>query len=161
MPRINLPPLTRLLLVALLSLSALNAGLRTRKWTQSLDATPSPTAPTNYLSRPEWAIPYLVLIPTTSIRFPWTVLTGALVENNVVALAISGSVLWFGGRYLERAWGSTEFGKFVLFVTMIPNLFTFFLYGLWHGITVPPPLWEPPVSQAWPCTLTDPAVRRL
>ncbi|KAK4548069.1 hypothetical protein LTR36_010789 [Oleoguttula mirabilis] len=142
-PRITLPPLTRALLLTLLALSALNAVLRTRKWTASLPSTPtSPNSlaatAANYLSSPSYAIPYLALIPTQSIRYPWTFLTAALVENNVVSLAVSGSVIWFGGRYLERAWGSTEFGKFVLFVTMIPNLLSFGVYAFWHGVAGTP-----------------------
>lgn len=139
MPRINLPPLTRGLLLVVVSLSALNAVLRTNKWRYSLESTPSPVAATNYFSSPEWAIPFLVLIPTKSIRSPWTVLTGALVENNLVSMAVSASVVYFGGRYLERAWGSREFGKFVLFVTMIPNVVTFLLYAIWHGVTAHTP----------------------
>lgn len=134
MPRINLPPLTRALLLVIVSLSALNAVLRTNKWRSSLDANPSAGTVGNYLSSPRWAIPYLVFIPTKSIRYPWTALTGPLVENNVVSLAISGSVVFFGGRYLERAWGSKEFGKFVLFVTMIPSIVTFFIYAAWHAV---------------------------
>lgn len=135
MPRINLPPLTRGLLLVVFSLSALNVVLRTNKWRNSLDATPSAIAASNYLSSPRWAIPYLVLIPTQSIRYPWTFLTGSLVENNLVSMAISASVIFFGGRYLERAWGSREFAKFVVFVTLIPNTVTFFIYALWHGVT--------------------------
>ncbi|KAK4506875.1 hypothetical protein PRZ48_000608 [Zasmidium cellare] len=146
MPRINLPPLTRGLLLVVVSLSALNAILRTNKWRVQLDAAPSPIAATNYLSSPEWAIPYLVLIPTKSIRYPWTFLTGALVENNLVSMAVSASVVYFGGRYLERAWGSKEFGKFVLFVTMIPNVVAFFLYAFWHGVTAHTPDFPTPLN---------------
>lgn len=130
MPRVNLPPITRALLLVLITLSSLNAVIRTRKWQTSLDSTHSTAATTTYyLSSAKWAVPYLVCIPTHSIRFPWTVLSGALIENNVVSLAISGSVLFFGGRYLERAWGTKEFGKFVLFV----SLFTIYsdTYVLW------------------------------
>ncbi|KAK5120289.1 hypothetical protein LTR85_006495 [Meristemomyces frigidus] len=151
-PRINLPPLTRALLLTLLLLSALNAALRTRKWTASLPTTPSPATTglaakaANYLSSPSYAIPYLTLVPTTSIRYPWTFLTAALVENNVVSLAISGSVLWFGGRYLERAWGSMEFGKFVLFVTVIPNILSFCVYGVWHGVGSGTPEFPTPIQ---------------
>lgn len=134
-PRINLPPITRALLLTLLALSTLNAVQRTRKWNASLPDTP-PTSrlatATNYLSSPNWAIPYLALVPSRSIYYPWTFLTASLVENNVVSLAISGTVLWFGGKYLERAWGSNEFAKFVLFVTMIPNILSFLIYAGWH-----------------------------
>lgn len=139
MPRLNLPPLTRTLLLLVVSLSALNAILRTNKWRNSLDARPSAADAVNYLSSPRWAIPYLVLVPTRSIRFPWTFLTGALVENNLVSMAISASVVFFGGRYLERAWGSKEFGKFVLFVTLIPNVITFFIYAVWHAVVAQTP----------------------
>lgn len=134
--RINLPPLTRALLLVLFALSALNAALRFSKW--SAATTPDAAATTKastYLSGREWAIPYLVLIPTQSIWHPWTALTSALIENNIVSLVISGSVIWFGGKYLERAWGGKEFGKFVLFVTMIPNVVTFFIYTVWQGVT--------------------------
>ena len=79
-----------------------------------------------------------MLVPTTSIKFPWTLLSAALVENNALSLAISGIVIWFGGRYLERAWGSKECAKFSLFVIMIPNVFAFGIYGLWHAITSTP-----------------------
>lgn len=136
-PRLTLPPpLTRGLLLALLLLSALNAALRFQKWrVSSTPAEQTNTAPSTYLSSPQWAIPYLVLIPTQSISYPWTFLTSALIENNIVSLVISSAVVWFGGKYLERAWGRQEFAKFVLFVTMVPSITTFFLYALWHGLT--------------------------
>lgn len=135
MARINLPPLTRALLLTVLALSTLNAVLRTRKWTLSLTRTPHALAATNYLTSPQWAVPYLVAIPLQSLRYPWTLLTGALIENNAVSLAVSGCVIYFVGRYLERAWGSNEYGKFILFVTVVPNVVTFFLYGFWHAVT--------------------------
>jgi len=139
MPRLNLPPSTRALLAAILALSALNATQRFRKWSASVDSiTTGVTTPTNYLSDPQWAVPYLVLVPLHSLRYPWTFLTAALVENNVVSLSISAVVVWFGGRYLERAWGGKEFAKLVLFVTMLPNVFTFFIYALWHAISSTP-----------------------
>lgn len=140
-PRINLPPLTRALFLLLLALSALNAALRFHAWSASLSsATPTQlaTTPSNYLSDPQWAQPFLVLVPVRSIKYPWTSLTAVLVENNVLSLAISGCVVWFLGRYLERAWGTVEFGKFVLFGSMIPNILTFFLYAIWHAVNGAP-----------------------
>ena len=137
MPRINLPPLTRGLFLVLLALSALNVSLRFRNWSSSL----TPTSPKNYISSPELAIPYLVLVPIKSLKFPWTFLTAALVENNAVSLGVSGLVIWFGGKYLERAWGSMEFAKYLLYVTMIPNIFSFAVYAVWHVITSTPELY--------------------
>jgi len=141
-PRINLPPLTRILLLINIALSVLNASLRLNKWRHELD-TPSPgktVMSTNYLSSPQWAIPYLALVPTKSIRYPWTFVTAAWVENNLLSLAISASVIWLGGKYLERAWGSKEFGKFVVLVTVIPNVLAFGVYGVWHAMTGTPDL---------------------
>ena len=143
MPRINLPPLTRGLFLVLLALSALNVSLRFRTWSSSLQPQPSATNPQSYISDPELAVPYLVLVPLKSLKFPWTFLTAALVENNAVSLGISGLVIWFGGKYLERAWGSTEFAKFLLYVTMIPNFFAFAVYAVWHVITSTPELYAP------------------
>ena len=142
-PRINLPPLTRALLSAILLFSTLNAYLRFSKWTTTPDSTAKSsssafTTPSNYLSDPKWAIPFLVLIPIYSLRYPWTFLTAALVENNIVSISISGAVVWFGGRYLERSWGGKEFAKFALFVTMLPNLGAFLIYALWHSVAEAP-----------------------
>jgi membrane associated rhomboid family serine protease len=113
--RINLPPLTRALLLLLLILSLLNASFSVRSLVQ--------------------AVPALAIIPARSLKYPWTMLTAALVETNLVSFAISAVTIFYGGRYLERAWTSQEFAKFVLFVTMIPNLLTYAVYCLWYAVT--------------------------
>ena len=141
--RINLPPLTRGLFLVVLALSALNAALRFNRWGEALSAMPDAslvTKTSSYLTSPQWAIPYLVLIPLQSLRYPWTFLTASLVENNVASLAVSGAVVWFTGRYLERAYGSSEFAKFTLFVTMIPNILSFCIYAGFHLLSGAPEL---------------------
>jgi membrane associated rhomboid family serine protease len=141
MPALTLPPiLTRSLLLLNLLLSALNASLRFHAWRTSAP-NPSLTSPSNYLSDPRWAVPYLALVPVKSIKYPWTFATASVVENNIISLAVSASVIWFGGRYLERAWGGNEFAKFVLFVTVIPNILTFVLYAIWHVVAGTPELY--------------------
>ncbi len=70
-------------------------------------------------------MPYLVLVPQLSLIYPWTFLTTTLVENNVFTAGIAGVTIFYGGRYLERAWTSKEFVKFLLVVSLIPNLLTF------------------------------------
>ncbi|KAF2209350.1 hypothetical protein CERZMDRAFT_114031 [Cercospora zeae-maydis SCOH1-5] len=142
MPRLNLPPVTRAVLLLLIAASSLNAVLRTAAWRQSLASNSSAA---NYLTSPRWAVPFLVCVPTTSLRYPWTLLTAALVENNIVSLVISSAVVFFGGRYLERAWGTHEFAKFILAVTLIPNLITFLLYAMWHAF-VPAPEYPTPLN---------------
>ncbi|THV98573.1 DUF1751-domain-containing protein [Aureobasidium pullulans] len=114
--RVNLPPLTRALLVLLLVLSLLNASFSVRS-----------------LIRVQ-AVPFLAIIPANSLKYPWTTLTAALLETNLVSFAISAITIFYGGRYLERAWSGQEFAKFVLFVTMIPNLLTFAIYCLWYSL---------------------------
>jgi len=75
-------------------------------------------------------VPYLALIPGASIVYPWVFMLATVVEQNVFGLLITGLTILYGGRYLERAWGSKEFAKFMLFISMIPNLLSFLIYAL-------------------------------
>ena len=108
-PRINIPPVTRSILIVLVVQSLLNAAIRYRQWTTGSNIV----------------IPYLSFVPQLSIIYPWTLLTATLVENNVFTLAISAVTIYQGGRYLERAWSSAELAKFVAIVAFVPNLLTF------------------------------------
>ncbi|KAF2862528.1 DUF1751-domain-containing protein [Piedraia hortae CBS 480.64] len=129
--RVNLPPFTRILLLTVLLLSALNAGLRTQKWNAFAQKSTLAQMSYDYLTSPVWAVPYLVLVPGQSLKFPWTLMTAALIENNVLSLGTSATAVWFGGRYLERSWGTSEFVKFVVFGSVIPNLGAFLVYAVW------------------------------
>ena len=108
-PRLNIPPITRILLIVLVAQSLLSFAIRYRQWSEESDIV----------------VPYLVLVPQLSLIYPWTFLTTTLVENNVFTLGISGVTIYYGGRYLERAWTSAEFGKFLLVAALIPNLACF------------------------------------
>ncbi|KAF4552101.1 putative eukaryotic integral membrane protein [Elsinoe fawcettii] len=119
MPRINIPPLTRGLIIGLLTLSVLNTALRFRY-----------TAP--LLQRNPVGVPFLTIVPNESLTSPWVLATAALIEQNLVSLSASGLTLFFGGRYLERAWGSSEYAKFVAFVVLIPNVLSFVTYWVWY-----------------------------
>lgn len=112
-PRINIPPLTRFLLITCVALTICNAIIRPYTDLQ---------AP---LTRIGVGAPYLSIVPGQSLIYPWVFLTATLVEQNLFGLIISGLTLFYGGRYLERAWGSAEFGKFMLVTTLVPNLMTF------------------------------------
>jgi membrane associated rhomboid family serine protease len=119
-PRINLPPLTRSLLASLIIFTFLNALLRPQAdWVSKVE---KPIVGVGD------GVPYLAIVPGTSIIYPWVFLLATIVEQNVFGLLITGLTIFYGGRYLERAWSSTEFTKFILFVAMIPNLLTFFIY---------------------------------
>lgn len=120
--RFNVPPLTRALLVAALTLTLSNILLRFRS-----------SAP--LLSHNPIGVPSITIVPQDSWKFPWVFVTSALVEQNLVSLAASALTFFYGGRYLERAWGSAEYAKYVLFVVVIPNILAFFSYWLWYALT--------------------------
>ncbi|PSR90541.1 rhomboid family protein [Coniella lustricola] len=108
-PRINIPPVTRILLITLGLQSILSAAIRYKQWTANSDIV----------------IPYLNLIPQLSLIYPWTFVTTTLVENNIFTLTIAALTLYQGGRYLERAWSSREFAKFLLVTSLVPNALCF------------------------------------
>ncbi|KAI9158445.1 eukaryotic integral membrane protein [Paramyrothecium foliicola] len=118
-PRLNLPPVTRGLLAALLFQSVVNAAIRYRQWT----------------NEDTIVVPYLTLVPQLSVVYPWTFLTTTLVENNIFTLAIAGVTLFQGGRYLERAWSSAELAKFVVLVSLVPNLLTILVMVTFYALT--------------------------
>lgn len=80
-------------------------------------------------------MPYLTLVPQLSFVYPWTFLTTTLVENNVFTLGISGITIYYGGRYLERSWSSPEFAKFLVVVSLIPNILCFAILVIMFAIT--------------------------
>ncbi|KAF2839653.1 cytochrome c oxidase subunit I [Patellaria atrata CBS 101060] len=120
-PRMNVPPLTRGILIGLVVLTFANALFRPGygSWLGSVDAS---------LVKVGHGVPWLSVIPGQSIVYPWTFLTATLVEQNLFALLITGPALFYGGRYLERAWSSQEYAKFMLFIGVIPNILSFALY---------------------------------
>ncbi|KAI1110034.1 eukaryotic integral membrane protein-domain-containing protein [Nemania sp. NC0429] len=106
-PRLNIPPVTRIVLAAL--------GL------QSLSSI------IIHRGRSNVVIEWLTLVPQLSLFYPWTFLTTALVEENLTSLIIAGVTLFNGGRYLERAWSSKEFAKFLVVASLVPNFLCFLL----------------------------------
>ncbi|EUC38934.1 hypothetical protein COCVIDRAFT_30021 [Bipolaris victoriae FI3] len=123
MARINLPPLTRGILAALVLLTLLNFGLRPNaNWVEKVEK------PIIGVGN---GVPWLTIVPRLSVPwYPWTFALATVVEQNLLGLITTGLTVLYGGRYLERAWGSHEFTKFMLFVAVIPNLLTYLLYVL-------------------------------
>lgn len=126
-PRINIPPVTRILLIVLVALTFLYNLARWR----AIDALP----PAMQVSRPDSPIiPYLPLVPSKVLYYPWTLLTATFVEQNIFTLLINGATLFYGGKYLERAWGSREFGKFILAISLVPNVVAVLIYITWSAL---------------------------
>jgi membrane associated rhomboid family serine protease len=127
MARINLPPLTRSLLAAVVVFTLLNFALRPQSsWVEKVEKP---------LIGVGNGVPYLTIVPGQSVIYPWVFALATVVEQNVLGLIITGLTVFYGGRYLERAWGSQEFTKFIMFVAMIPNILSFLLYIAGYLIT--------------------------
>ncbi|KAL9624951.1 MAG: hypothetical protein Q9160_000998 [Pyrenula sp. 1 TL-2023] len=122
-PRINIPPITRVLLLTLLASSFL---YNLARWRQIS------TMPQGQIAKV--SVPYLALVPASSLLNPWTFLTTTFVEQNIFNLLINAAALFFGGKYLERAWGSKEFGKVILVASFVPNLTATLAYILWGAM---------------------------
>ncbi len=112
--RINIPPLTRVLLALTLVTSTIFQIARFQLGSSK---------------------DFLALVPQRSLFYPWAYFTATFAEQNILTLFIAVATILFGGRYLERAWGSKEFGKFVLLGTLLPNFIASLLYVLWFAIT--------------------------
>lgn len=117
--RLNIPPVTRAVLTAICALSFLHGVARWRQYGQPNASTP---------------IAYLALVPSRFLFYPWTLLCATFVEQNIFTVTISGATIFYGGKYLERAWGSMEFGKFLLVISLVSNIVMTFLYIIGSGI---------------------------
>ncbi|KAJ4340665.1 hypothetical protein N0V87_002326 [Didymella glomerata] len=127
MARITLPPITRGLLAATLFFTLLNCALRPQaNWVEKVEKP---------LIGVGNGVPYLTIVPGKSVVYPWVFALATVVEQNLAGLVINGATLFYGGRYLERAWGEREFAKFILFVAMVPNVLSFLLYLAGYVIT--------------------------
>lgn len=115
MLRVNIPPVTRILLVLLITLSVFN---------RAASYGPQLAVFVGSSKHRRWKAPYLDFVPNYSLFYPWVVITATLVEPNLLVLLITAVTLFYGGRYLERAWSSAEFAKFVLVMALVPNVLT-------------------------------------
>lgn len=127
-PRVNIPPATRICLISLLTLSLLYNIARWRQLDNTTSPTSSSTTGTSTPITP--VVPYLTLVPSQLFYYPWTLLTATFVEQNIFTVLLNAATLFYGGKYLERAWGSREFAKFILAVAVIPNVVIVPLYFL-------------------------------
>lgn len=121
--RVNIPPATRIFLVTLLALSLLYNIARWRQLDTSAGSVQSTPI-----------IPYLTLVPSLFYYYPWTLLTATFVEQNIFTVVLNAATVFYGGKYLERAWGSREFSKFVAAVALIPNAVIIPIYLIWGAV---------------------------
>lgn len=107
-------------------LTLLNGAARYRSW--EVDRTQA-------LGSREYYAPYITIVPGISIKYPWVLLTATFAESNILGLLATGALLLYGGRYLERAWSSTEYVKFFALVAFIPNVVAYLLYIALYSLT--------------------------
>ncbi|GAA6035830.1 hypothetical protein JCM8097_005727 [Rhodosporidiobolus ruineniae] len=142
---LTLPPATRTLTLTLLTLSLLFLLLRL--------SAPEGRQLKAVLGSGDAAVafPWLVLLPGHVFWAPWTLLTAAFVETNLIEFLVSLLTLPLAGRYLERVWGTQELLKFVAAVVVASNLIAcvvnllesfvlgdraLFLFGMpYHGLS--------------------------
>ncbi|KAJ5138553.1 uncharacterized protein N7515_003401 [Penicillium bovifimosum] len=121
--RINIPPATRFCLVSLLTLSLLYNIARWRQ-IDTTGGTPT-TSP---------LVPYLTLVPSYFFYYPWTIVTATFVEQNIFTVLLNAATIFYGGKYLERAWGSREFSKFIAVIAVIPCIAIIPIYLIWGAL---------------------------
>lgn len=106
--RLSVPPVTRVLIIATLLLSSATAALRYYAHANLPDAR-------------DVVVPWLQLVPSLSVMYPWVLLTSTFVEQNVFSGLLSLATLWFGGAYCEAVWSSRGLAKFVAILAVVPN----------------------------------------
>ncbi|KAJ5353204.1 hypothetical protein N7452_002178 [Penicillium brevicompactum] len=121
--RINIPPATRFCLVSLITLSLLYNIARWRQ-IDTTGGTPT-TSP---------LVPYLTLVPSYFYYYPWTLATATFVEQNIFTLLLNATTIFYGGKYLERAWGSRELSKFIAVIAVIPCVAMIPIYLVWGSL---------------------------
>jgi membrane associated rhomboid family serine protease len=129
--RINLPPVTRVLLAAIVALSFLYNVARWRLAT----SLPSGDDPSSAPTVTRKIVPYLALVPSQCIWYPWTLLSATFVEQNILTLLVNGINIFFGGKYLERAWGTQGFIYVILISSIVPNFLLVVTYIMWSAIS--------------------------
>ncbi|KAH9982840.1 eukaryotic integral membrane protein, partial [Lactifluus volemus] len=94
-------------------------------------------------------MPYLTLVPGSSLFYPWTLFTSVFVETTIYELIFTLATVPPCLRYLERLWGAVETIKFIVVTVTFANIIAFglnwlefallrnadlFLYGMqYHG----------------------------
>lgn len=79
---------------------------------------PKPTLPVFH----DIVVPYISLIPSLSIIYPWVLMTTSFVETSAIGFVATFLTLIYGGRYCERVWSSKELAKFLLIVGIGSNV---------------------------------------
>ncbi|CAG8493339.1 2200_t:CDS:2, partial [Cetraspora pellucida] len=80
-------------------------------------------------------LPDFALVPGHAIQKFWTFFTAGFLETDPISLTGSVIAMVACGKYLERAWGSKDFLKFIGIILIGVTLATFLTYLLEYTIT--------------------------
>ncbi|KAF9940307.1 hypothetical protein BGZ67_007937 [Mortierella alpina] len=132
----NVPPLTKTVSTAMTVMTVLGFVLRFRDMaiaSQHTDDTASPDPDPSYASAEASLVPLLAMVPVSAPYHFWTLATAAFFERSIIQFAINTAFLLGSGKYLERAWGSREFLKF-LAVTSVGSMLGVYLTCLFQYV---------------------------
>lgn len=142
---ISLPPFTKICIGVFITLSILTSFLRYTEYTrQYADATKPKIQPdtdehplpeTVYPQYKDIIVPYLMLVPSLSIIYPWVVLTTSMIEQSLTGFIVTGAAILYGGKYCERVWNTQEFAKFMAIQCVIPPIITSFSLVTLYAVT--------------------------
>ncbi|GBB94612.1 hypothetical protein RclHR1_02390018 [Rhizophagus clarus] len=120
---INIPPTVKVIALIIIILSGLGTVQRIKQWQDNGEENEGkePTFSSNIL-------PDMALVPGYALRKFWTFLTAGFLETNLMGFIGSILIILVNGKYLERAWGSKDFLKFIGIVIIGANICTFLTY---------------------------------
>lgn len=128
---IILPPVTKAAVLLLVLLSLVVCIFRLNIYYKLLAIAEAPQVQPETDSRPvakpplpvyaDIVIPFLTLIPSLSLFYPWVVATTTFVETTLLGLVATGATIVYGGRYCERVWNSKELARFLTIVAVASN----------------------------------------
>ncbi|KAK6202658.1 eukaryotic integral membrane protein-domain-containing protein [Scheffersomyces amazonensis] len=113
----HIPLSTRISVGLLAGISGLLFGLKFQKLREAIQAGSSSSFHDIY-------IPYLQLIPRSTIYYPWVIFTAIFAEISIITFIFSILVLIISTRYIEKFWGWKEVIKFIIIIGSITNFGT-------------------------------------
>lgn len=132
---LNLPPVTRAAILALCFCSLLVFILRYSSYHKLVAIATAPQVQPENDSRPvakpampifrDIVVPYLTIVPSLSYYYPWVLVTATFSETSLIAFAVTGATLVYGGKYCERVWSSKELTRFLLIVAVSTNVLAY------------------------------------
>lgn len=116
--KLNPPPTTKFLLVALTFTSLLLWYIKIQTYNR-LVSEGNTDVDAQFI-----VVPLLQLIPNYTLTHPWTLVTSIFIDTSVWRYFLSFGLLIISGRFIERSWSSAELLRFICTVCSITNLLT-------------------------------------